>query len=642
MECRLQLYCRDKTDMVAFHRLSGLPDEQEGRVSDTVSLFAEEYYTGLLVFSGLERRIIGAELFLGEDLIASAGAELGPASRDQTAELCFQDRESRRGNRPFLLYYDLVKLSLKVYFDTAENLPPGVNRDEPFASFASDYLLCLSKSTVTAENVEAIIKYLSEFSDDTVNEWMYSAKSRTEEDPGGLRGLKRNTSYKSLQAYMELLTSIYRCYEENYASFKSNVCHKIGKEDFMQPYSKIRSINVHSLQWLYRNTAKLAEVPQVTAIQLYDKYYLPYQMNIEKPVKSFDMYENRVVLGFLLVVYKHAKRIGEELRKGIRDEDQVIRKLREMERSEFHAPIIGVKEMRMRNNQALLNSLSSLISGLGSQYSKYREILKCSSQELTGIPKKTKIFQEVRPYRQVFEELIAWFRFGEFALLKENLFFNIKTMDKVFEYYCLCKLLVMLKDAGFTGSKDRPSFTYEYHPGGDYFVNEYDVANTYILRRGNMTLTLYYQPVINADKFENSISLYRTTSGNSYYTPDFLFKLQAGAGFPPYYVILDAKYAARNIIKEHHIKEAIIKYSSELADSLQGHAIKMVWLLQGRIDNAPDLERYHNSPLARKYKPDVSYGIVSVNTKADGLPKLWTEITNFLPVFLPAAPRAAP
>jgi len=441
-----------------------------------------------------------------------------------------------------------------------------------------------------------------------------------------LQGGWQKNSYKSLGSYIEMIKTISLCYEQNYPSFKINVKHNIAKRSSMESYQNIRNIGPSSLRWLFQNSDQLVAVSGSTAIKFNNKYYLPYKMHLEKSIKSFDIYENQVVLGFLQLVYNHAKYIEVQLKKDIESEKKLVEKLQGMERGGMKMPVIPVKRIQIQNSISQLQELQSLIGVMEKQYPKYQEILRCFEKQLTGIPQKTKIFQEIQPYRHIFKQIMEWYHFGEFNLLKENLIFNIKTMDTLFEYYCLYKLLLMLYDVGFTNPNegDSPSSYHIYKLA----LNPYqcDIANTYFFQKNDIKITLYYQPVIRADDFENNITLYRTTTTYDCYTPDFIFKIQKKHN-PARYIIMDAKYSTGETIRKYYMDRTILKYACQVSGKDEG-AVKLVWLLQGRTDYGGNvIEKYHNSPLSEKYKPDTSYGIVPLNNKTDML-LLWSEICN--------------
>jgi hypothetical protein len=410
------------------------------------------------------------------------------------------------------------------------------------------------------------------------------------------------------------------------------VRHKIAKENFLQSYSKLRSINLDGLHWLFKNSDRLARVSGETAISVNGRSYLPYQMPIETSVKSVDIYENRLTLGFLLWVYRHGRDTEARVEQGIQQEEALLAALEEDAASDgsmFLAPISVARRMQLRDIRALLERLRALLPALASQYTRYREILPCREVSFfeSGLPQKTKIFQEVRAYRQVFEQILAWYHFNGFDLLREGVFSPLKKLDTIFEQYCLRELLVMSKEAGFQLSS--PPRRFEYQHGGVPSA----LANTYELRRGGARITLYYTPCINADGFENNIGLFRTTNFGNCYTPDFLFKVESTVSRVAFYVIMDAKYSTRGIIRDNYLHKTIFKYSCELADGYnEGQTIRMVWLLEGRIDDArvfDALEWFHNSPLAAHYKPPVSYGIAAINgktTRTSVMQTLWREI----------------
>jgi hypothetical protein len=597
---------------------------QEDRIGD-ICLLEEGVYICRVLLSGMTSRAVSIDLFLNNDPIGFA-PRLPYTLEDAAVDMAFKsDFDIREEDQPFLLQYDLVRLSLCV--ETA---------DAEYLYYSSDYLPCLSKFSDNVENKEAILKALFEFDDDRISDLMFPPQFNTAGPNSFLRGGWQKNSYKSLSSYIQMLESICACYDQNYPSFKNNVKHTIAKRSSMESYRNIRAITAGSLQWLFQNSNQLSAVSGTTAVKIKGKNYLPYQMRIEKSIKSFDIYENRAVLGFLKLAYNHARYIETQLKNDVEAENKLVNKLQQMERGGMKMSVIPVKRIQIQNSRSQLQALQSLILTMEKQYPKYQEILRCFEQQLAGIPQKTKIFQEVQPYRHIFEQIMEWYRFGEFKLLKENLIFSIKTMDTLFEHYCLSKLLLMLYDAGFTPAGESPSHYHTYKP--TLFPYHCDIANTYRFQNEDARITLYYQPVIRADDFENDISLYRTTSFHDCYTPDFIFKIEVPSNVSAEtprqdvrYVIMDAKYSTGETIRKYYIDKTLIKYSCQVSGREQ-NTVKLVWLLQGRADfNAKNnaehtpIEKYHNSPLAEKYKPNTSYAIIPINNKTD-MSRLWEEI----------------
>jgi hypothetical protein len=598
-----------------------LEESQEDQVGD-ICLLEEGVYMCKVLLSGLESRPLSVELFLNNEPIAFA-PRLPHTPEDAAVDMAFKnDFDVREEGQPFILQYDLVRLSVCVEI-------AGTSEDT-YRYYASDYLPCLSKFSDNVENKEAILKALFEFDDQRIGDLMFPSRLQQKGPNTFLQGGWQKNSYKSLSSYIQMIESVCLCYDQNYPSFKNNVKHTIAKQSSMESYRNIRRITAGSLQWLFQNSERLAAIQETTAIQIHHRNYLPYQMRIEKSIKSFDIYENRIVLNFFQLVYNHARYIENQLKNDIDYEDKLVHKLQRMERDGMRMSVIPVKRIQIQNSRTQLQSLRNLIASMEKQYPKYQEILRCDEpggQRLAGIPQKTKIFQEVQPYRHIFEQIMEWYRFGDFKLLKENMIFNIKTMDTLFEYYCLYKLLLMLQDAGFS-FQDASSAYHDYKPM--LYPYQCDIANTYWFRKDDIQITLYYQPVIRSDDFENGITLYRTTSFKDCYTPDFMFKIEVPQNIVRY-VIMDAKYSTGETIRKYYIDKTIIKYSCQVS-GIDRNMVKLVWLFQGRADfnvrNVAEhtpIEKYHNSPLAAKYKPNTSYAIIPLNNKTD-MSRLWTEI----------------
>lgn len=240
---------------------------------------------------------------------------------------------------------------------------------------------------------------------------------------------------------------------------------------------------------------------------------------------------------------------------------------------------------------------------------------------------------DVANYLICFKIILKWFQYGEFSLEKEQLLLQVKTLDKLFEYFCLLKLLGVLASHGYQiETATEPSFKFEYSTSDGRYQNEKDVANTYLLRKENTKVTLYYQPVVSSFQFENGLSIFRTTVTHrgDYYTPDFVLKITR-VGEKEVYAIFDSKFSPRKVIREYGLPEIIRKYSCEIATQ-EGTPPKMIWALQGRVDSREKpIWKYHNAPLASRYIPQTSYGIISVNTMQGENDFLWDELKRNIP-----------
>lgn len=523
--------------------------------------------------------------------------------------------------QPFLLHYDLVVVSFILTFV-----------DGSSKEYFTDFLLCVSKNKADVSNIQNMLKELIAFDDSQVSEWIFSS-AKHDESTSLYEGKWSKRSYKSLSSYIQLLEQVIGCYKNNYAYFKMQGKHTLKQSSVLVSYEKVKKISRDSFNWIAQNTDQLVDIPYTSGIQYQRKSYLPYKIKTDKSQKSWDVYENRIIIGFLHTALLNAKQIFSEFDKDILDEELIISKIHGNFPKEYCAPIITIKSLQISYGRILLGNLNHSIDTLQNLYKQYKMLFDIQTKTLITLPRKTRTFCEIKPYAQVFEIIVRWFQYGEYSLEKERLILQVKTLDKLFEYYCLLCILKLLCNNGYQKADVKnPVFKYEYTSADGHYQNEKDVANTYMLSNGSVNVTLYYQPVISAVQFENNLTLYRTTDPPAdkpdYYTPDFVLKFFASENDEEY-VIFDSKFSSRANIKSYSLSEVIRKYSREFAATADIHAPKMVWILQGRVNITENpIWKYHNSPLALKYHPITSYGIISMNTAIDIRQRLWSEIRN--------------
>lgn len=520
--------------------------------------------------------------------------------------------------QPFLLHYDLVTVSFIVYFTN------GTSQE-----LFTDFLLCMSKSPEDATNIKNMLQELMAFDDSQVGEWIFSNADRGSSN-SLYEGKWNKHAYRSLSSYIQLLEQTIVCYKNNFAYFKMQGKHTIRQSGVLVPYEKVKRISRDNFDWIVQNTDQLADVPQMSGIQYQGKSYLPYHIRTDADRKSWDVYENRVVIGFLHTALLNAKQIFSEFDRDILNEEYVISRIHGNFPKEYCAPIITIKSLQVSFCRILLGKLGRSIDALQNIYKQYLSLFDVQISALTTLPRKTSTFCEVKPYAQIFEIIVRWFQYGEYSLEKERLILQVKTLDKLFEYYCLLRLLKLLADNGYQKADVKePVFKYDYTGADKDYRNEKDVANTYLLSNSNIIVTLYYQPVISAIQFENELTLYRTTIyRKNYYTPDFVLKF-ASTEHNEEYVIFDAKFSSRGNIRKRYLPEVIRQYSCEFGVASDSQAPKMVWILQGRVNSSDTaIWRYHNSPLSTTYRPITSYGIASVNTAVEIRQRLWSEIRS--------------
>ena len=541
--------------------------------------------------------------------------------------------------KPFLLFYDLVQISLEI---------TDINGD--ITSLYSPYLICASENGHDSENIEKFLNSLLDYDDNVVCSWIFSNLSKNGALSSSLcKGGWGVNAYRSFYSYLQLIRDVVFCYKSNLNYFRSMGRHIIKSDKDLISYEKVRGVSRSSFSWLMQNTDQLLKVPEKSGVEFEGENYIPYLIESEVKKKTMDVYENVIVLGFLKSVLLNARGIYLELSSNLEKEKKDIeiilknfeKNFNENSLLQYSIPIVTIKKISYKLCSEMSRELMSLIDVIEQIYPQYEKLFPIKAEPLHSFPRRTKFFQEIKPYVQVFEAIIKWFKYGEYSTVKEDLVLRIKTVDKLFEYYCLFKILDLLCSKGFTISNVKDSVSsFHYHTCDDYYENETDVNNTYVLEKERVKAVVYYQAVVHSQSApENNLGLYRTTRGTrrtDYYTPDFIIKFINNESGQEEYVIFDSKFSSRRIIHDTRkesldapLNKIIKKYSTEIASEKDGTSPRMVWALQGRVGiNDPPCWRRNNSEMSRLHRPRNSYGIFSINSIEDTNDCIWKELKN--------------
>ncbi len=636
MELNLKLLGQDPLDVVLVTQTEKLPridnvDLSESKIVIENNRYEIDFFATFLNKSEIEN-IKRIDFFLNDGFIGKGiikenskdcyEGKIEFLNEDQKSfgegDSYKSERKAKVRSQVFLLQYDLVLLSTIItYIDDSQK------------TFYGDYMLCVSKNPNDNENISNMLKELNSFNYSPINELLFNVNKK-ESKVALHNGNWKYHTYKSLNIFLQLVKDVVVCYQEELRYFQSNAKQKIQSKNVVEPFNKVRKISNNGVNWLMQNSNMLAEVDAESGIMYNGKHYIPLKMQTENKLKSLDVYENQVVLGFLYLVYDKTKHVFNELQLEYLNTKNIITKVQQKVSGEYFAPIITLKNIQVEFTKKSINKLEKELDQLEKLYRHYSIILPVKKMEFNNFPKKTKTFQEILSYIKIFQIISRWFQYGDFDFSKDKLILRVRTLDKLFEYYSLYKLLNLLYKESFKAIEDfNRTRTFTYDVEGSLYQNETDIPNTYYLERNELKATLYYQPVIKSDGFFNNISLYRTTNGiPGYYTPDFVIKFKDPNGREEY-IILDSKFSSFNTIKKYQLDEIINKYSAQIAVAKDITEPRMVWILRGRVSNHEDnvdVWYYNSSPNARKNRPATSYGVIAINTRADVETRFWNEI----------------
>lgn len=612
------LYCEEKNQRVKLELKNRGSSFTDLDFSECITVFEDGWYE--IAFSYYNNNLLEITAIIvhvNGDEIGYVDLEVEDNTVGGTVVFYKNSLDSKqRKSQPFLLLYDLAILSFEIIFE-----------DGSVEDVCSDYLLCISKREDDVDNISSMLEYLSEFNDETVMDWVFLYGPQKEKI-GLHEGNWKKHAFKTLPSYMQLIKEIIVCYTKNLVLFKSVAKRTVREESRLTDYNKVDKVTFQSFNWLVQNLNQMFKTDNRRGISVFGDNYLPNKIMTSVKIQSLDVYENKVVVSFLHTVLEQAKSLYNDFNDIVRKETKILEKIQGNLTGGYVAPIFTIKTIQIKYSKSLLEKLSFLVKKMQMLERNYYELFNLCGSIFTSLPRKTKTFQEIKPYIQVYEMIIRWYCYGEVCLDKERLILQVRTLDKLFEYYCLFEILSLFAQHGFiVSAKDNSISRFCY--SGNRVQEQENIPNTYILEKGKISVTVYYQPVIRSERLENDLDLYRTTENriSEYYIPDFVVKFTLD-GRNDEYIILDSKFSSRNNIKKYYLNNVLQKYSCDIGVAGQFHAApKMVWILQGRVNK---LEKpiwyYHNSVLAQKYQPRTSYGIVSINRLQDASGLFWSEI----------------
>lgn len=549
-----------------------------------------------IFFENNKETIKYAELYINSEKIGNFSVG------DRSGGFIFFPEKNR--NDYFLLYNGFVVLSLRVYCADKE------------VSLYSKFILVLSACKKNNKNIENMLDEINNFTDVIVYD--QSMKTTVLQKYSTILGSWKRNALRSFDSYIQMIESFLSFFKKTYPFFQVRACHTIRRYQEVMDYEKVRNFSQKEFLWLMKHSENFSRCDSLGIIQEGGQSYFPIKSLGERSIKDRNVYENKIILAFLNELIFNVSQLEESFSKkeqSVSKLQSIVNQIQNNSNGEYTSSIAIIKLFQQKKLKEIKDRLSEIKVNLLNILPKYAKALACDSGRLTSLPKKTKIFQEVNQYKEVYECIIKWVKFGEFSLDQKDILFKVKSVDVLYEYYCLIWLIKTFLKDGWLLFPDKDACSYYYEYFGTQKSSEIDLCNTYRFRKGKYFLTIYYQPYIYTNIFENDLSLFRTTLSEReeevYYTPDFIIKVSSD-GIEKY-AILDAKYSQFSTTANRYLPNILQKYYIGIAEKSGACAIKMILAFQGRMDDSRPFFLYSNSVLAKKYGP--SFGVFSVNSE---------------------------
>lgn len=331
---------------------------------------------------------------------------------------------------------------------------------------------------------------------------------------------------RGVAAYAALIERTAQLYARYHHYFEKSARFRLQEGLRMTSVARVESVTHRTLAFVATHPEELVPAPQATGICCEGTYYLPARTLDETQLKSYDIYENRCLVGFLKTTAAAAKTLFDELR----EEDRT-----------------GVTTELVR-----LMAVYGRLFGI------------TDTGELTHLPEPSAIFSASLAYRPFYELMQAWFAFERPTQREVKFYVDVKKSSRLYEYYVLTELIRAF--GGAPESRRIVAWPKAHETGEDAICNEYRFV------REDSEVTLWYEPRIGAgtSSAKESVGLVRTMTldfaetgapfvdpAGAYWTPDFVVRIKTKNGVK--FWVADAKYATWPTVSRFYAAEVMLK-----------------------------------------------------------------------------------
>ena len=440
--------------------------------------------------------------------------------------------------RIFMDCYGFVEITLNIQLNDGSEL-----------NLRSEYLPVLVKKGQLNDSVKAMAQYVYSNQEDLL--------LNGDPKPKDLASLKEQGS-QSLAAQVLLAEEIASVYERNYGYFKANSRFKIEKTASVDHIEKLQYITPATMQYIALHPEQLRQVNSTTGIRINNKVYHPNKTLVVEDRHSYDIYENRIIVGFLRTMIFNIDTLIENtdsiLQNIPSDNDPV---------GEYVYSSLFIFAHTAKMLQECRDRLLIVKQKMAQLWQMYSSIMSVESVEVQYIPKPTALFMSIPQYNKIFVTISQWFSFGIYNFEKESFMLSFIKISSLYESYVLAKLIKHLKHRSF---KLEDAKKCHYPVPSHWKYTNTKCKNTFVFTGNNKRITIYYQPVIfDFDSRQvNGIGLYRNNSisinqnniderSDKYYTPDLnripikINLLQWSSQLPVFLTILAIVYDGDNL-----------------------------------------------------------------------------------------------
>lgn len=314
------------------------------------------------------------------------------------------------------------------------------------------------------------------------------------------------------------------------------------------------NIDDRTLSWLCDNAEELFETEDDASaiIKLNSNFYGSTKIRENVLINDADLYENQVIHGFI-----HTLKISVSgLLAGY--DTHVSQKETKPVTDGYVSFYNQINRFQRKINERKIVKCNDILLFLNLIQNKLNKFIPVK-RKVVGIPSLTMKAKYNRAYLAIFNKIISWYRFGSPDWSKQDELLSIKSIPKLFEYYCLFYLKEQLdKKLRMQPSLDSgvSSLDFTYHLYGHYITLQYEPKYWMSLNKNADSADL-----VNTEAWtfhNDTLSVRSHHKLFSHRSPDFVIKVKSESKV--YHYILDAKYTTPKKAFTHYLPELTLKY----------------------------------------------------------------------------------
>lgn len=405
-----------------------------------------------------------------------------------------------------------------------------------------------------------------------------------------------------------LLKEVTEVYEQFYQYFQNSPKTKSVVSESVGKFYKLDSVSPKTIQYIASHPEELYEVNFNTGINYGNRHFQPENTLISTLSYTRNVYENRILVGFISTIISELEQLKADMQK-ISFSNDVHREGEYFESKKY------IYCFRKKSSDEYIKQLDYYIKHFQLLWFRYRKIFNIENMYIDHMPHYTDTFRLIMPYRAVYQVIYEWFQYDRRHSFSESqLLLSFGSTSKIYEYYCLIKIIATIRDELQYHLIEEKTDRYEY--GDTKFYLNTCCNNTFVFRgRNGNEITLYFQPVIygtcSSSQRPNGIMLYRNRTTNSKlkygntYTPDYLLKISRNGSSK--YVIMDAKFSLVSTV-ETNLAELVYKYLFSISTLNDNDSLEGMLIMCGKEEVMNKCFNLHNvSENMNKYVSPFSY-----------------------------------